>query len=107
MPNRILKIIMNGVTGRMGRAQHLARSIVAIRQQGGLQLRNGETLWPEPILIGRNERRLRALAQEHGLTLCTPDLREALSDPDVEIFFDPQVTPERAPAVKAAIAAGK
>jgi hypothetical protein len=54
MPNRIMKIIMNGVTGRMGRAQHLARSIVAIRQQGGLQLRNGETLWPEPILVSRN-----------------------------------------------------
>jgi hypothetical protein len=56
MPNRILKIIVNGVTGRMGRTQHLARSImVAIRQQGGLQLHNGETLWPEPILVGRND----------------------------------------------------
>jgi sugar phosphate isomerase/epimerase len=107
MPNRILKIIMNGVTGRMGRAQHLARSIVAIRQQGGLQLRNGETLWPEPILVGRNERRLRSLAEEHGLTLWTTDLQEALSDPDAEIYFDTQVTSERASAVKAAIAAGK
>jgi predicted dehydrogenase len=107
MPNRILKIIMNGVTGRMGRAQHLARSIVAIRQQGGLQLRNGETLWPEPILVGRNERRLRSLAEEHGLTFWTTDLQEALSDPDAEIYFDTQVTSERASAVKAAIAAGK
>ena len=107
MPNRILKIIMNGVTGRMGRTQHLARSIVAIRQQGGLQLRNGETLWPEPILVGRNERRLRSLAEEHGLTLWTTDLQEALSDPDAEIYFDTQVTSERASAVKAAIAAGK
>jgi predicted dehydrogenase len=107
MPKRILKIIMNGVTGRMGRAQHLARSIVAIRQQGGLQLRNGETLWPEPILVGRNERRLRSLAEEHDLTLWTTDLNEALSDPDAEIYFDAQVTSERAPAVKAAIAAGK
>jgi predicted dehydrogenase len=107
MPNRILKIIMNGVTGRMGRAQHLARSIMAIRQQGGLQLRNGETLWPEPILVGRNERRLRSLAEEHDLTLWTTDLHKALSDPDAEIYFDTQVTSERAPAVKAAIAAGK
>jgi hypothetical protein len=48
MQKRILKIIMNGVTGRMGRTQHLARSILAIRQQGGLPLRNGEILWPEP-----------------------------------------------------------
>jgi predicted dehydrogenase len=107
MPNRILKIIMNGVTGRMGRTQHLARSIVAIRQQGGLQLRNGETLWPEPILVGRNEKRLRSLAEEHSLTLWTTNLHEALSDPDAEIYFDTQVTSERAPAVKAAIAAGK
>jgi predicted dehydrogenase len=107
MPNRILKIIMNGVTGRLGRAQHLARSIVAIPQHGGLQLRNGETPWPEPILVGRNERRLRSLAEEHGLALWTTDLHEALSDPDAEIYFDTQVTSERAPAVKAAIAAGK
>jgi predicted dehydrogenase len=99
MPYRILKIIMNGVTGRIGRAQHLARSIVAIRQQGGLQLRNGETLWPEPILVGRNERRLRSLAEEHGLTLWTTDLQEALSDPDAEIYFDTQVTSERAMSV--------
>ena len=29
-------IIMNGVTGRMGMNQHLIRSIVAIRNQGGI-----------------------------------------------------------------------
>ena len=29
-------IIMNGVTGRMGTNQHLMRSIVAIREQGGV-----------------------------------------------------------------------
>ena len=107
MAQRILKIIMNGVTGRMGRTQHLARSIVAIRQQGGLHLSNGETLWLEPILVGRNERRLRSLAEEFGLTQWTTDLQEALSEPEVEIYFDAQVTSERAPAVKAALAAGK
>jgi predicted dehydrogenase len=107
MQKRILKIIMNGVTGRMGRNQHLARSMVAIRQQGGIPLRNGETLWPEPILVGRNETRLRSLAGEYGLTLWTTDLREALSDPDAKIYFDTQLTSERASAVKAAIAAGK
>ena len=67
--SRIVKIIMNGVTGRMGRTQHLARSIAAIRQQGGLTLRNGQTLWPEPILVGRNQSRLRSLAAENGITL--------------------------------------
>jgi predicted dehydrogenase len=107
MAPRVLKIILNGVTGRMGRTQHLARSIMAIRQQGGLLLRDGQTLWPEPILVGRNERRLRALAEEHDLTLWTTNLHEALADPTAEIYFDTQVTAERASAVKAAIAAGK
>src|SRR5438132_8498312 len=100
MQNRVLKIIMNGVTGRMGRTQHLARSIVAIRRQGGIPVRNGQTLWPEPILVGRNEQRLRSLAEENGVTLWTTDLRAALSDPDAEIYFDAQATSERASAVK-------
>jgi predicted dehydrogenase len=107
MQKRALKIIMNGVTGRMGRTQHLHRSILAFRQQGGIPLKNGDTLWPEPILVGRNENRLQALAHETGLTLWTTHLDEALSDPTAEIYFDAQVTSERAPAVKAAIAAGK
>jgi predicted dehydrogenase len=107
MQKRALKIIMNGVTGRMGRTQHLHRSILAFRQQGGIPLKNGDTLWPEPILVGRNENRLQALARETGLTLWTTHLDEALSDPTTEIYFDAQVTSERAPAVKAAIAAGK
>jgi predicted dehydrogenase len=107
MQSRVIKIIMNGVTGRMGRTQHLARSIVALRQQGGIILRNGETVFPEPILVGRSEPRLRSLAEEHGATFWTTDLDEALSDPDAAIYFDAQVTSQRAPAVKAAIAAGK
>jgi predicted dehydrogenase len=107
MQNRVVKIIMNGVTGRMGRTQHLARSIVAIRQQGGIPLPDGETLWPEPILVGRNEKRLRSLAEEYRITLWTTDLKGALSDPHAEIYFDAQATSERACAVKAALAAGK
>jgi predicted dehydrogenase len=107
MQSRAIKIIMNGVTGRMGRIQHLARSIVALRQQGGITLRNGETVFPEPILVGRSQPRLRSLAEEYGVTFWTTDLNEALSDPDAAIYFDAQVTSQRAPAVKAAIAAGK
>jgi predicted dehydrogenase len=107
MQNRIIKIAMNGVTGRMGRTQHLQRSLLAIRNQGGIPLRNGETLWPELVLVGRNETRLRALAAETGLTHWTTHLDEALSDPDVQIYFDAQVTSERAAAVKAAITAAK
>ncbi|HXO97622.1 MAG TPA: hypothetical protein VN857_13625, partial [Chthoniobacterales bacterium] len=106
MQPRPIHILMNGVTGRMGRNQHLIRSILAIREQGGLRLANGEYLWPEPILTGRNEARVRALADELGLNRWTTNLDAALADPDISIYFDTQVTSERAAAVKAAIAAG-
>jgi predicted dehydrogenase len=107
MQRQPIQILMNGVTGRMGRNQHLVRSILAIREQGGLPLTDQTRLWPEPILVGRNETRLRALADEFGLDRWTTDLSDALADPNISIYFDAQVTSERAPAVEAAIAAGK
>jgi predicted dehydrogenase len=107
MQRRPIQILMNGVTGRMGRNQHLVRSILAIREQGGLPLADQTRLWPEPILVGRNETRLRALADEFGLDRWTTNLSNALADPNISIYFDAQVTSKRAPAVKEAIAAGK
>lgn len=98
---------MNGVTGRMGARQHLARSILAIREQGGLPLPDGTLLWPEPVLVGRDEVKLRALAARHGLAEWTTSLDEALADPRTEVYFDAQVTHARAAALRAAIAAGK
>ena len=103
---RRVGIIMNGVTGRMGMNQHLIRSILAIRAQGGLAS-NGEVIWPEPLLVGRSEAKLAALASEHGLERWTTDLDAALADPEYEIYFDAQLTSARPPAVEAAIAAGK
>ena len=41
MATRRLGIIMHGVTGRMGMNQHLIRSILAIRKQGGVALEDG------------------------------------------------------------------
>jgi predicted dehydrogenase len=102
-----LGIIMNGVTGRMGSNQHLARSIVAIRDQGGLTLDDGTVVWPDPILVGRNETRLRALAERHGLERWSTDLDACLTDPEDTVYFDAQTTNRRADALKAAIAAGK
>jgi predicted dehydrogenase len=99
-------IVMNGVTGRMGRNQHLIRSILAIREQGGLRA-GDEVIWPEPLLVGRSEERLRALAQETGVERWSTDLAGALANPDYPIYFDAQLTALRAPAVRAAIAAGK
>ena len=43
-----LGVIMNGVTGRMGANQHLARSIVAIREAGGIPAPGGRVIWPDP-----------------------------------------------------------
>jgi predicted dehydrogenase len=104
---RPVGIVVNGVTGRMGYRQHLVRSLLAIREQGGLELADGTLLWPEPILVGRSEQRVRAIAERHGLARWTTDLGEALAQPDAEIYFDAQVTPARAQALRAAIAAGK
>src|SRR5215468_9997697 len=100
-------IIMNGVTGRMGTNQHLVRSIVALRAQGGLDLGNGDALYPEPILVGRNDDKLKALARAHGLTRTSTDLGRCLASAEDTIYFDAQTTGRRADAVRAAIAAGK
>jgi predicted dehydrogenase len=107
MARRTIRIVVNGVTGRMGYRQHLVRSLLAIRQQGGLELSGGTTVWPELVLVGRNEAKLAAIAARHGLADWTTDLAAALARPDVEIYFDAQVTAQREKAVGAAIEAGK
>jgi predicted dehydrogenase len=104
---RTVGVAMNGVTGRMGYNQHLLRSVLAIRDQGGLTTADGTVIWPEPVLIGRNEDRIRALAERHGLQRWTTDVAKALAEPDVEIYFDAQVTSARKQGVLAAIDAGK
>src|SRR5262245_38993922 len=107
LERRPIGIIVNGVTGRMGYRQHLVRSLLAIRDRGGLALPDGRRLWPEPILVGRSATKLRDIAERHGLTEWTTDLTAALARPDVEVYFDAQVTSQREKAVRAAIDAGK
>ncbi|TDC81612.1 Gfo/Idh/MocA family oxidoreductase [Micromonospora sp. KC606] len=107
MTRRSIGIIVNGVTGRMGYRQHLVRSLLALREQGGLALPDGTRIWPEPILVGRDEGRLRAVAERHGLTDWTTDLSAALAREDAEIYFDAQVTQQREKAIRQAIEAGK
>jgi predicted dehydrogenase len=87
MSERRIGIIVNGVTGRMGLNQHLVRSILAIRQQGGVALTDGSRLVPDPILVGRNAAKLEQIAREHNVPRWTTNLR--------------------APSVELAIAAGK
>ncbi|MFF5180082.1 Gfo/Idh/MocA family protein [Micromonospora sp. NPDC000316] len=107
MTRRSIGIIVNGVTGRMGYRQHLVRSLLAIRAAGGVPMADGTTIWPEPVLVGRNETKLRELAERHGLTDWTTDLTSALARDDVEIYFDAQVTQQREKAIRQAIEAGK
>ena len=107
MSDQRIGIIMNGVTGRMGLNQHLVRSILAIRRQGGVTLAAGSRLLPDPILVGRNPTKLDQIAREHNVTRWPTDLRAALANPDDAIYFDAQLTNLRAPSVELAIAAGK
>lgn len=100
-------IIMNGVSGRMGYRQHLVRSILAIREQGGVELSDGSRVQLEPILVGRNEQKLAELAAKHGLEHYTTNLDEALADDRWQIYADFLVTKARATAIRKAIAAGK
>jgi predicted dehydrogenase len=107
MSRKVVPVAMNGVTGRMGYRQHLVRSLLSIRDQGGVPLDDGTVIYPEPILVGRSEQRLRAIAERHGLERWSTSLDEVLSDPAVPIYFDAQVTSAREPSLAAAIAAGK
>jgi len=102
-----LGIIMNGITGRMGLNQHLIRSIVAIRAQGGVTLKNGDRMMPDPILVGRNAEKIEGLAKRFGIERWTTDLDKALQDPNDTIFFDAATTQARPGLLQKAIAAGK
>jgi predicted dehydrogenase len=98
---------MHGVTGRMGTNQHLARSIAAIRAQGGVTLKDGTRVVPDPILVGRRPDALQALAKAHGVERYTTDLDRALAAKDDAVFFDAASTQLRPTLVKKALAAGK
>ncbi|NNE34824.1 MAG: Gfo/Idh/MocA family oxidoreductase [Rhodothermales bacterium] len=97
---------MNGVTGRMGSNQHLLRSIVAIRDQGGVES-NGRRIIPDPVLVGRNESKLTDLAKRAGVAKWTTELDSVMNDDSYSIYFDAQTTDRRVEAVKKAIGAGK
>jgi predicted dehydrogenase len=99
-------IIMHGVTGRMGMNQHLIRSILEIRKQGGVALKDGTRLMPDPLLVGRNPAKIEELAKKHGVARWSADLDDALESKD-EIFFDAASTQLRPKLLKKAIAAGK
>src|SRR5689334_16145672 len=98
---------MHGITGRMGYNQHLLRSILAIREQGGVVLGNGDRLMPDPILVGRDGDKLERIARRHDIARWTTDLSKALTNPDDTVFFDAGTTQMRAGLIGKAIDAGK
>jgi predicted dehydrogenase len=98
---------MHGITGRMGYNQHLVRSILAIREQGGVALGNGDRLLPDPIIVGRDADKLERIAKTHGIARWTTDLGKALADPEDTVFFDAGTTQMRAGLIGKAIDAGK
>ena len=108
-------IIMNGVTGRMGMNQHLIRSIAAIIREGGVRVSDDHRLMPRPLLTGRNENKLRAVAEACGVETSgtafayTTDVEGALADEHGEhaIFFDASGTLHRARFLEMAAAARK
>src|ERR1700722_9560275 len=107
MSRKVVHVAMNGVTGRMGYRQHLVRSLLSIRDQGGVTLDDGTSLFPEPILVGRSEQRLRENAERHGLERWSPCLEEVLAAPAVGVYFDTQAPGAREASLAKAIGAGK
>ncbi|MDQ1200504.1 Gfo/Idh/MocA family protein [Rhodococcus sp. SORGH_AS_0303] len=106
-PTRTLRIAMNGVTGRMGYRQHLLRSILPIRDAGGLLIADGSRVQVEPVLVGRNEAKLQELCAQHGIAEYTTDAQSVIDDASIDIYFDAQVTSRRADALSSAMKAGK
>lgn len=100
-------IILNGVTGRMGTNQHLERSIMAIRKQGGVKVGTGATIMPDPVLVGRNADKLKGLSEKYGNIPFSTDLRSLLMDSRYPVYFDAQTTQQRFESVSQAIATGK
>jgi predicted dehydrogenase len=107
MSTRTVRIIMNGITGRMGYRQHLVRSILAIREDGGIRMPDGSRIQVEPILVGRNAEKIEELAKLHGVEKWTTDLDAALADETATVYFDAALTSARKEGILKAVAAGK
>jgi predicted dehydrogenase len=100
-----LGIVMNGITGRVGR-KHL-EAIRAIQNQGGLISSSGERIMPEPILVGRDTHKLEIIGRDFGFSKQSTDLKSALEDSKTSIYFDALVPLERPNAIRQALTAGK
>jgi len=100
-----LGIVMNGITGRVGR-KHL-EVMRAIQNQGGVSLPGGELAGIEPTLLGRDARKLERIGAEFGFLKHTTDLKVVLEDSQNQIYFDASVPLERPGMILQALGAGK
>src|SRR5580704_17558369 len=106
MAIQTIGVVIDGATGRLGSTQHL-KGLLAIRAEGGLPLKNGDRLIPEPVLLGRNPEKLAALAAASSGLRWSVDRDACLADKAVVIYFDAAPTGGRHARVGAAIGAGK
>ena len=102
---KTIGIAMNGITGRIGQ-KHLA-AISAIQKKGGVLLADGQRIYPEPILLGRDQTKLESLGQEFGFSQQSTNLAAALLDQSTSIYFDALVPLERPANIRQALLAGK
>ena len=98
---------MNGVTGRMGYRQHLVRSVLAIRDEGGVPLPDGTRLQVEPVLVGRNARQARRDRRPARHRRLHHRPRRGARRRAATIYFDAQVTRRAQGRSCKAMAAGK
>lgn len=101
-----LGIIINGATSGIVNRQHLGQALGPIIEEGGLRV-GDRTIMPKPLLVGRNEDRLKQVAERFGLDSWSTDLDEALTRDGYPVFFDAGVTGHRPRVLRAAIEAGK
>jgi predicted dehydrogenase len=106
MPTRKMGIVIDGATGRLGTTQHL-KALLAMRDEGGLVLSNGDRLMPEPVLLGRDPQKLAVLAARSGGLKWSTDRDSCLADPAVDVYLDARATGGRPERAHAALAAGK
>ena len=104
---KVLRIAMNGVTGRMGYRQHLVRSILPIRDQGGVRSPTAPGSRSSRSWSAATQAKITELAELHKVEHWSTDLDAVIADPTVDIVFDASMTSLRAATLRTAIAAGK
>jgi predicted dehydrogenase len=72
-----------------------------------VKLSDEEVIMPDPVLVGRSEAKLKALAARTGVTRVSTNLDAELANPANQIYFDATLTGQRPVGVRKAIAAKK